>query len=45
MSTCVRMTELSSCPNGVGYSRTVPPDTTIRRFINNMFMTKLIVVI
>jgi len=40
----MRMTELSSCPNGVGYSRTVPPDINSRLFMINMFMTKLIVV-
>lgn len=39
----MRMTELSSCPSVIGYSRTVPPDTNIRQFMNNMFMTKLIV--
>ena len=39
----MRITELSSCPNSVGYSRTVPPDTNSRRFMNNTFMTKLIV--
>ena len=38
----MRMTELSSCPNDVGYSRTVPPDINSRLFMNNMFMTKLI---
>jgi len=41
--TCVRMTELSSCPSGIGYSRTVPLDTSIKRYMNNMFITKLIV--
>jgi len=41
MSTFVRMIELSSCPNGVGYS--VPPDINRRLCMNNMFMTKLIV--